>query len=36
MMMELYGQEEVLRSYVKSERYGVAKETAKRLLYMGS
>lgn len=35
MMMELYDQEEVLRSYVESERYDAAKETAKRLLNMG-
>lgn len=36
MMMELYDQEEVLRSYVESERYEVENdlkmETAKRFL----
>lgn len=35
MLMELYDQEEVMRSYVESEKYDAAKETAKRLLRMG-
>jgi len=43
MLMELYDQEEVMRSYVESERYEAAEEaenatkieTAKRLLRMG-
>ena len=43
MLMELYDQEEVMRSYVESERYEAAekaekaanKKTAQRLLMMG-
>lgn len=35
MMMELYDQEEVIKSYVESERYDAAKETAKRILKLG-
>ena len=43
MLMELYDEQEVLRSYVESERYEAAEEaenaanikTAKRLLDMG-
>jgi len=35
MMMELYDEQEILKSYVESERFDVAKETAKRLLEMG-
>ncbi|MEH2942232.1 hypothetical protein VSQ32_05000 [Lachnospiraceae bacterium KK002] len=43
MLMELYDQEEVIKSYVESERYEAAEEaenaakveTAKRLLKMG-
>lgn len=35
MLMELYDQEEVMRSYVESEKYDAAKEIAQRLLKMG-
>ena len=35
MLMELYNQEEVMRSYVESEKYDAAKETAKRFLKIG-
>ncbi len=35
MMMELYDEQEILKSYVESEKYDVAKETAIRLLKMG-
>lgn len=35
MMMELYDQEEVMRSYVKSKEHDTKVETAKRLLAMG-
>ena len=35
MMMELYDQEEVMRSYVKSKEHDTKVETAKRLLTMG-
>lgn len=35
MMMELYDEQEILRSYVESERFDAAKETAKRFLEMG-
>ncbi len=35
MLMELYDQEEVMRSYVESEKYDAAKETAKRFLKIG-
>lgn len=33
--MELYDQEEVIKSFVESEKYDAAKETAQRLLRMG-
>lgn len=36
MLMELYDQEEVMKSYVESEKYDVAKETAKRMLEDGT
>ena len=35
MLMELYDQEEVMRSYMESEKYDAAKEIAQRLLKMG-
>ena len=35
MLMELYDQEEVIKSFVESEKYDAAKETAQRLLRMG-
>lgn len=35
MMMELYDQEEVMRSYVKSKEHDTKVETAKRFLAMG-
>ena len=35
MMMELYDEQEILKSYVESEKYDVAKETARRFLKMG-
>ena len=35
MMMELYDQEEVMRSYIKSKEHDTKVETAKRLLTLG-
>ena len=35
MMMELYDQEEVMRSYIKSKEHDTKVETAKRLLTIG-
>lgn len=36
MLMELYDQEEVIKSYVESEKHDTAKETAKRMLEDGT
>lgn len=35
MIMELYDQEEVMRSYIKSKEHDTKVETAKRLLTIG-
>jgi len=35
IMMSLYDEEEVMRSYIKSERYDEAKDNARRLLKLG-
>lgn len=35
MMMELYDQKEVMRSYIKSKEHDTKVETAKRLLTIG-
>lgn len=35
MMMELYDQEEVMRSYIRSKEHDTKVETAKRLLTIG-